>query len=263
MRKSIFVFAVALLATAVIYSCKKNEAVLDEATMELTLIDAPTDYQEVNVHIVGAEIRLKKALDGSDGWRPLTVQTGIINILSLTNGVEHLLSTTRLPVGDVSEIRLKLGQSNSVKVANVVHVLNFDNRNDSASLKLEFKKKIVAGITYRTTIDFNADKSIKVDSSRTGIVYHMKPKLRLITDANNGSVRGELTGGCRAIVRAIQGVDTVTTFPTAEGKFLLPGLASGNYSVKVQSSSPCRDTTLQNVRVEVGKSTDLGKIKNR
>ncbi len=261
MRKSMyFVFALALAATAVIYSCQKESD--EEPVLELSLIDGPTDYQEVNIQVIGAEVKVKKALDGSEGWRPLTVQTGIINILSLTNGVEHLLSTTRLPVGDISEVRLKLGQSNTVKVMNVVHPLNFDEKNDSASLKLEFKKKIVAGTTYRATLDFDADKSIKVDSSnRASIKYHMKPKLRLITDANNGSIRGELTGSCGATIRAIRGVDTVTTFPTA-GKFLLPGLASGTYAIQVKSQSPCRDTTIQNVKVEVGKATELGKIKN-
>ncbi len=262
MRKSMyFVCALALTAMAVLYSCQKDTTSTDEAVLELSLIDGPTDYQEVNIHVIGAEVKVKKALDGSEGWRPLAVQAGIINILSLTNGAEHLLSTTRLPVGDISEIRLKLGQTNTVKVMNVVHVLNFDEKNDSASLKLEFKKKIVAGTTYRATLDFDADKSIKVDSNSTGIKYHMKPKLRLITDANNGSIRGELTGTCGATIRAIRGVDTVTTFPTA-GKFLLPGLASGTYAVQVKSQSPCRDTTIQNVKVEVGKATELGKIKN-
>jgi Domain of unknown function (DUF4382) len=261
MRKSTyFFFLLAMVATTVIYSCRKENE--EDPLLELTLIDAPTDFQEVNIQVIGAEVKVKKALDGIEGWRPLTVQSGIINILSLTNGVEHLLSSTRLPVGDIGEIRLKLGQSNTVKVMNVIHVLNFDERNDSASLKLEFKKKIVAGTTYRATLDFDADKSIKVDSSnRANVKYHMKPKLRLITDANNGSIRGELTGTCGATIQAIRGVDTVSTFPTA-GKFLLPGLASGTYAVHVKSQSPCRDTTIQNVKVEVGKATELGKIKN-
>ena len=107
-----------LMASAVftIWACKKDNATTGP-TLELRLTDGPASYQAVNIDIIGAEVHVNKDTGSASGWQPLSIRTGVFNILALNNGLDTLLGSTVLPVGDISQIRLKLGTNNTVKVA--------------------------------------------------------------------------------------------------------------------------------------------------
>ncbi len=241
-------------------ACQKDDTT-SQPTLTLRLTDGPASYQTVNIEIIGAEVHVNKDINSANGWQPLTIQTGIFNILSLNNGLDTLLGSTPLPVGDISEIRLKLGTNNTVKVNGTVYPLSIPSGGDSG-LKLKFEKKLVAGVSYEVFLDFDAAKSIK-EKNRT--TYELKPVLRLFTTATSGSVRGAVTPvSCRAVVYALRGTDTVTSaFPVVStGKFVLMGLDAGTYTIAVNSDS-CLSKTLNNITVETGKANDVGTIQLR
>jgi Domain of unknown function (DUF4382) len=255
MKKNL-VLGAALLATAFVWSCGKDEPVANP-TLELRLIDGPANYEAVNIDIQGATVHVNKDTANQNGWQPLTVGTGIFNILRLTNGIDTLLGTATLPVGDISEIRLILGTNNTVKVSGQIYPLTISS-GDESGLKLKFDKKLVAGVSYRVTLDFDAAKSIKEKGNNQ---YRLKPTLRLITEANDGSIRGEITPTtCKSVVYAINGTDTVSTYPSSLGKFVLSGLNAGSYNVLIDTDAPCNDKTVSNIAVQLGKATDIGKI---
>jgi hypothetical protein len=255
MRKNLFV-GVALLGIAFIWACGKDEPVTNP-TLELRLIDAPTNYEAVNIDIQGAEVHVNKDTANQNGWQSINITRGVFNILRLTNGVDTLLGNATLPVGDISEIRLILGTNNTVKVSGQIYPLSIAS-GDESGLKLKFAKKLVAGVSYRVTLDFDAAKSIKEKGNNQ---YRLKPTLRLITEANDGSIRGEITPTtCQSVVYAINGTDTVSTYPSSVGKFVLSGLNAGSYNVLIDTDSPCNDKTVSNVAVQLGKATDIGKI---
>jgi hypothetical protein len=255
MKKNL-VLGAALLATAFVWSCGKDEPVANP-TLELRLIDGPANYEAVNIDIQGATVHVNKDTASQNGWQPLAISTGIFNILRLTNGVDTLLGSASLPVGDISQIRLILGTNNTVKVGGQIYPLTISS-GDESGLKLKFEKKLVAGVSYRVTLDFDAAKSIKEKGNNQ---YRLKPTLRLITEANNGSIRGEITPTtCQSVVYAINGTDTISTYPSSLGKFVLSGLNAGNYNVWIDTDAPCNDKTVSNVAVQVGKATDIGKI---
>jgi hypothetical protein len=190
----------------------------------------------------------------------LAITKGVYNILKLNNGIDTVLGATQLPLGDISEIRLLLGDNNTVKVDSKILPLTVSS-SDKSGLKLKFEKKLLAGISYDVLMDFDAAKSVK--EVKKGTEYKMKPVIRLITEANNGSIRGEIgTTPCRTIVYAISGVDTLTSsYPSSAGRFVLQGLSAGTYRVAVAAEGTgCTGKNVDNVKVEVGKVTEVGKI---
>lgn len=76
-----------------------------------------------------------------------------------------------------------------------------------------------------------------------------------------GSISGKVTpvdGASQAW--AISGSDTLKASVT-DGTFSVQPAKSGTYTVIIDAKDPYKDATLQDVKVEDGKVTDLGEIK--
>ena len=257
MKKILFACTVFSLA---IFACAKDDttaADTTEGSIELRLTDGPGMFEAVNIDVIGAEIKTSKDTAKNGGWLPLTVRTGVFNILALSNGVDTLLGATKLPLADIKEIRLMLGTNNTVKVGGVSYPLTIPSGSESG-LKLKFEHKLLAGVTYQVKLDFDAAKSIIEEKKGE---YKLRPRLRLITVANDGAVRGEIAPvTCKSVVYAISGTDTITSaFPSSLGRFVLQGLDAGTYKIVVDAET-CTDKVIEGVKVEVGKSTNLEKI---
>jgi Domain of unknown function (DUF4382) len=248
-----------LAALPVLFCIACGKDATTNATLELRMTDGPGSFEAVLIDVQGAEVHVNKDTASGSGWQSLTVRNGIYDVLKLNNGVDTILGSTALPLGDISEIRLLLGTNNSVKVGGVSYPLSISS-SDKSGLKLKFEKKLLAGISYKVTLDFDAAKSVK--EVKKGVEYKMKPVLRLFTDAENGSIRGEVAGAtCKTVVYAIQGTDTLTSsFPSSVGSFVLQGLNAGTYRVSAVGESPCATKSVDNVKVEIGKATSMGKI---
>ena len=252
--KKLFLIALPLLFCI---ACGKDATT--NATLELRMTDGPGSFEAVVIDVQGAEVHVNKDTANNAGWQPLTVRNGLYDVLKLNNGIDTLLGSTTLPLGDISEIRLLLGNNNSVKVGGVSFPLTIASA-DKSGLKLKFEKKLVAGVSYKVTLDFDAAKSVK--EVKKGVEYKMKPVLRLFTDAENGSIRGQVAGAtCKTVIYAIQGTDTLTSsFPSSLGNFVLQGLNAGTYRVSAVGESPCATKFVDNVKVETGKATSMSKI---
>jgi Domain of unknown function (DUF4382) len=180
MKKILFACTVFSLA---IFACAKDNTTVasvvstTEGTIELSLTDGPGMFESVNIDIIGAEIKTNKDTAKNDGWRPMTVRTGVFDILALSNGVDTLLGATTLPLADIKEIRLLLGTRNTVKVGGVTYPLTIPSGGDSG-LKLKFEHKLLAGVSYKVKMDFDAAKSIKEEKKGE---FKLRPRLRLIT----------------------------------------------------------------------------------
>ena len=257
MKKLFFVFLT--ISSLTIISCGKDATNDSQATLELRLTDGPGSFESVLIDVIGAEVHVNKDPASNNGWQPLTITKGVYDVLKLSNGVDIVLGATKLPLGDISEIRLLLSDNNSVKVDGKTFPLAIGS-SDKSGLKLKFEKKLVAGVSYKVTMDFDAAKSVR--EVKKGIEYRMKPVLRLFTDAENGSIRGEIAAGtCKTVVYAIQGTDTLTSsFPSSLGNFVLQGLDAGTYKVSVVGESPCGTKVVENVKVETGKATSVSKV---
>ncbi|MEE9461172.1 MAG: DUF4382 domain-containing protein, partial [Bacteroidales bacterium] len=79
------------------------------AHVQIYLTDAPGDYQEVNIDVVSVRVII------NDSLISLPTNTGIYNILDFVNGKDTLLVEDEIPAGYLSQIRLVLGEENTVK----------------------------------------------------------------------------------------------------------------------------------------------------
>ncbi|WP_020530150.1 DUF4382 domain-containing protein, partial [Flexithrix dorotheae] len=100
------------LILVVISACSEDDN--NMAKIQVTLVDAPADYEEVLIDIQEVNINVG---DEEEGWQSLeNAETGIFDILKLTNGEEAFLGEIELPAGNLSQIRLVLGDQNSLTI---------------------------------------------------------------------------------------------------------------------------------------------------
>lgn len=243
-----------LSVLALLTACESDEK---NARVEVWLTDAPGDYQEVNVEIEGVEIHASET-DNGNGWKELDVDTRIVNLLDLTNGKDTLLGSIEIPAGKISQIRLKLGDNNTLKVNDQIHNLTIPSGSQSG-LKLQVHETFVEGVTYKILLDFDVARSILLTGSNK---YKLKPVIRTITEAQSGAIKGAVDPiASTPAIYAISGTDTLgTTYADSTGHFLLRGIPAGSYDVHFVPNSEYEFVEKTGVNVQVGVVTDLQTI---
>lgn len=243
-----------ILVLAVIFvSCQESEK---NARLELRLTDAPVDYEKVLIDIQDVRINISSERD-EDGWRSLqNVQSGIYNLLDFTNGVDTLLGDYEMPAGRISQIRLVLGQDNSVVIDGEEYALKTPSAQTSG-LKLNVHANLEEGITYRMWLDFDAGRSIVEKGNGT---YSLKPVIRTFTEATSGAIKGIVSPvKAKPYVMAITAAqDTFATYAdTLSGKFLIRGLEEGTYKVVLKPVDAYNEVVREEVVVQLGVVTDM------
>jgi hypothetical protein len=233
-------------------TCSEDNA----ARVEVRLTDAPGDFEELNIDI--QEVQINSG-DGNSGWQSLDIEAGVYDLLKLTNGLDTLLGSIELPAGKIQQIRLVLGDENSVVIDGETHLISTPSAQQSG-LKLNLRTTLVEGVTYRILLDFDAARSVVQHGSNT---YSLKPVIRAIEEATSGSIKGIASPAeSKPVVYAIAGIDTIgTTFAdTTTGMFLIKGLAAGSYTVSLAPVAGFTTVNKTEVSVTVGSVTDLGTI---
>jgi hypothetical protein len=252
-RKIATIFSIATLFTFAL-ACESDDK---NARVQVWLTDAPGDYEAVYLDIQGVEIH---AGDGNNdnGWKSLDVQTGIYDLLQLTNGLDTLLGEIEIPAGKISQIRLILGSDNTIKVGGEIFDLSTPSAEQSG-LKLQVHETLLGGITYKILLDFDIARSVVLTGNET---YKLKPVIRTITAAQDGAIKGVVSPKeSTPAVYAIIGPDTLaTTFADSTGAFLLRGLDAGAYTVSVAPNSNYVGVQKEGVTVTLGHITDVGVI---
>jgi hypothetical protein len=227
------------------------------ARIEVWLTDDEGDYQEVNVDLQAVEVHTSNT-DDEQGWQSVDITPQVYNLLEYTNGKETLLGGLELPAGKVSQIRLKLGDENNVKVDDQVYDLATPSAHQSG-LKIRINEVIGEGILYKITLDFEAGKSVvKTGNGK----YILKPSIRALTEAASGAVKGSVNpAGIVAV--SLMAADTVhsTTSTNEEGKFLFGGLkTAGVYKLVFDAPGDAPVVEKTDVDVQIGVVTDVGII---
>lgn len=243
-----------VVASFFLSACSDDEK---NARVEVRLTDAPGDYDEVLIDIQDVEIHSSGG-DQEGGWISVNITPGVYSLLELTNGLDTLLGATELPAGKISQIRLVLGENNSIVVDGETHDLSTPSAQQSG-LKLNLHADLKAGITYKILLDFDVARSI-VESGNGS--YSLKPVIRAISEATSGAIEGSVSiPESTPAVYAIINLDTLgTTFTDSTGAFLLQGLPAGTYTV---SFAPATGYTIANktgVIVTIGNVTDIGVV---
>lgn len=245
-----------VMGSFVFSSCGDSEN--GTTKLQVALIDAPADYEQVNIDI--QDVQVNFSTDDS-GWESLdVVEAGVYDILDLTNGVEAQLANVEVPAGRLNQIRLILGPNNSIVINGQTIDLTTPSAQQSG-LKLNVNADLLEGIDYKLLLDFDAARSI-VEAGNSG-KYNLKPTIRVINEALNGSIKGEVDPATiRTAIIAVIGEDSISTYTDDLGKFLLQGVTPGVYDISlIPEESDYITKLLDNVEVILGEQSDVGVIK--
>jgi hypothetical protein len=257
MKKVIIYLSVLASLSFGLYSCDSNDEE-KSSKLQIWLTDAPGDFQEVNIDIEDVQVHVGEG-ENESGWKSLNVNRGVYNLLELTNGLETLLGNTELPPGKISQVRLVLGDHNTIKVGGET----FDIQTPSAQqsgLKIQIHETLTAGITYKVVLDFDAARSIVENGNGT---YILKPVIRSVTQAQDGAIKGVVNPApSHPAIYVIDNADTIaSSTPDSTGHFLIRGLDPGSYQVAFfPDTTVYQIATEANAIVTLGEVTDLGTI---
>ena len=156
-----------------ISACQKDKN--ETAYLKVKMVDQPIDYDSVNVEIVNVSVHYNGS-DSISGWTDLATNAGMYNLLDLQNGVTAAITDGGLiPVGNISQMRLLLGDNNYVVIDSVVYPLDLSSQ-DKTGLKINLNTEIEAQDSVEITIDFDAEKSIVQTGNDA---YKLKPVVKL------------------------------------------------------------------------------------
>ncbi|NMM48438.1 DUF4382 domain-containing protein [Marinigracilibium pacificum] len=254
--KNLINTTLACLLLALVSSCTDDEPSTQLVTIKLT--DAPGDYEEVNIDIKEIYVNLGDESDES-GWYQLSgVNQGIYDLIELSNGIDTTLVTERIPAGDISQVRLVLGNDNSVQIDGIEYALKTPSAQQSG-LKINLNETFEEGIPYIIVLDFDAARSVVETGNGS---YNLKPVIRATAEASGGAIAGNVQPEeANAIVYAILGQDTVTSTPVNDsGDFLLPYLPAGNYTVGIDPIEDYEEASISNLTVTDGNLTEADTV---
>ncbi|WP_242926264.1 DUF4382 domain-containing protein [Pontibacter vulgaris] len=254
-----FIFPLMLCGLLGFSACNDDSENTGTAKMQVRMTDAPGDYEEVNIDIKSVQIIKEGDTDEADWITMEEIHPGIYNLLDFANGRDTLLASANLPAGTISQIRLILGDNNTLKLKDGTTVALKTPSGQTSGIKLKIDAELEEDVTYMLLLDFDAAKSIV---PRGNGQYNLKPVVRTITQAIAGGIKGKVTPaeykpGIYVISAAN---DTIGGFANDNGDFLIKGVPAGTYKVKFYTEGNAHDKTIENVSVTQNQVKDLGTV---
>ncbi len=257
MKKSLYILTI-LFA---ILGCTVNED-RSRSLVNVFLVDAPADIDALWLEVLGVEIETTEDRSGGNGViSSFNYEAGnkMVDITQLVGGQELLIGRGEVNSGNLSRIKLRLGNEKYIIQNNARTNLNFPTEAESA-LSLNVNFNLRPGISHDIYIDFDVLKSL-FESGPQG--YTLIPSLRFFSKAQSGEIEGRISPAMEnPFLYAIQQNDTITTGVNIRenGEFLFRGL-EGTYTILVvpRDDRFLRDT-IRTVIVQSQQRTQLGNI---
>jgi hypothetical protein len=158
-----FVFVFALLVSIAFIACKKESGT---STLRVRLTDAPASWEEVNIDLKEVKVNFN---NDTAGWVSLETKDTIYNLLGLQNGLDTLIAQGTFPTNTVNEIRLVLGDNNTIKSNGQIYPLTIPSGSTSG-LKIKVHKKLDETIET-VVLDFDAGASVTEEQGS----YKLRP----------------------------------------------------------------------------------------
>jgi hypothetical protein len=255
-------FLVIVLTSLFFVSCNDSDDSMQTSRVTVRMTDAPGDYEEVNVDVLDVLTKDNSNTDDA-GWVSMgNANPGIYDLLGLTGGISVTLADSTMPSGYLGQIRLLLGDRNTVVVDGVEYPLNTPSGQQSG-LKLKINQTLVEGVTYDFLLDFDVEHSV-VKAGASGI-YNLHPVINVSTTATSGVIKGVISPnlvGYQVLASVEVGDKTISAYADDAGEFQLNGVPAGTYTVTLTPdvASGAAIKTIADVVVVNGQATDMGNI---
>lgn len=234
-------------AAALLAACGGGGSSAD-GSLRVAMTDAPSCGYD-HVYVTVEKVRVHQSGTASDadaGWSEITLSPAKqMDLLALSNGVLEELGTTALPAGHYSQIRLVLASNsgtgttslaNSVQPTGGTLTALTTPSGQQSGLKLQAHFDVAAGQMADLVLDFDACKSI-VTAGNSG-KYILKPVISVlprVLAGIEGYVTTTLSLSSTTIAAQQDGVTVRSTAPDSTGKFSIPFLPAGTYTLVVSS----------------------------
>ncbi len=156
-----------------IVGCTKDE--MNTGKMMIKMTDAPANFTEVNVEVQEIQVHYTNN-NNTNGWVTLNTNAGVYNLLDLQNDVSVVIvDPQNLSVGKITQMRLILGQQNTVATTDSIYPLKLASQ-DETGLKIVTPFNIVANKTISILVDFDAEQSVVVEGDES---FRLKPVIKI------------------------------------------------------------------------------------
>ena len=237
-------------SAAVLAACGGGGGGGGDGTLRVALTDAPTcgfDHVFVTVEKVRVH-QSSAAADADAGWTDIDVTPARrIDLVTLTNGALEELGAAPLAAGSYSQIRLVLASNSTTgtgtaTIANAVQptggaVVPLSTPSGQQSgLKLQAHFDVAAGQMADVVLDFHVCESV-VKAGNSG-QYILKPVISVvprILGGIQGFVTTTLSLSSTTVAAQQNGATVRSTTPDSTGKFSIPFLPAGTYTLVIMS----------------------------
>lgn len=251
MRTRYILFFLFVLLIVYLCSCSKKEA--ESGTLNISLTDAPGDFQSVKLDIRQVKIHSNYSHPEAD-WIEMTTRHGIYDMISLSNGTDTLLAYDELPAGAFHKMKIEVGNGNSVTVNGGTFPLQVPGN----KIEIDASTNIRNEEENHLLVDIDVRASIVTDSAGN---YILRPAVRVVDMSATGSIKGIVTPAiANCPVYAVAGFDSIVTYAGANGEFKILGLDPGLYNVTAVPPAPTTPGTVPNVPVTAAEVRDIGAV---
>lgn len=232
-------------------ACSKEEP--ETGTMNISLTDAPGDFQSVKIDIRQVKIHSNQSHPQAD-WIEMSTNRGVYDMIALSNGIDTLLANDELPAGPFHKMRIEVGSNNTVTVDGGTFPLQVPGN----KIEINVSAIVRNGEESHLLVDLDVRSSIVKDSAGNYILY---PIVRVCDLSYTGSIKGVIDPAmpdCK--VYAIAGFDSIVTYPGSNGEFKILGLKPGLYHITAVPPAPTTPGTVPNVPVTAATVKDIGVV---
>lgn len=259
-------FLALLFSLVFLYNCNDDSNGMDSAEgtskISVKLVDGPGDFDNVFVEVVDVMVKVNDDSEDDSGWVSLDpINTGVYDLLDLTGGVNVLLvDDFQIPSGMLNQIRLVLGDDNTVVIDGETFPLNTPSAQQSG-LKVKVNEVLEPGFTYDFVLDFDVEQSIVIAGGSGNI--NLKPVIYASAELSSGIIEGAVTPfDFQTVASVMVDGEEVSAYTDDTGVFMLYGVPAGTYTVTLtpDPTSGYAPTTVENVLVVNGQVTNIGTV---
>jgi hypothetical protein len=171
---------ISLLAIVLFSSCSKEEETtpIENSLVNVKLSGTQTQLSRFNLDVLDVQLRVLEDETDPNAWISLNaINTGIHDLTNFTgNKVITLVDFEQVPSEFIYNIKLVLGDENSVVKNNIEYIIDIEAEYNNASVNI-LEKQLVETKLYEFTIEFNIDESVQFSSQNE---VKLNPKMNTL-----------------------------------------------------------------------------------